>query len=173
MLKIKDLTPAGSGFSMPAERAAASPCAAPRVAYRAASSAGERNSLLTVIVRQTFPVDPRWISLRILFPISQRRHGDFRVFRISPMHRLGVVAQRLLREPLRETICRAWRTTFAPIFDPFLPQRRQRPVTHRWGSTACRRNLTIQTGISQAECGRRRNRVAPGHFSPRLRLQYA
>ena len=43
------------------------------------------------------------IFLPILFPISQRRHGDFRVFRISPMHRLGVVAQRLLREPLRET----------------------------------------------------------------------
>ena len=42
------------------------------------------------------------IFLPILFPIRQGRHGDFRVFRIRPMHCLGVVAQRLLREPLRE-----------------------------------------------------------------------
>jgi hypothetical protein len=40
------------------------------------------------------------IFLPVLFPIRQRRHGDFRVFRIRPMHRLGVVPQRLLREPL-------------------------------------------------------------------------
>jgi hypothetical protein len=37
----------------------------------------------------------------VIFPIRQRRHGDLRVFRIRPMHRLGVVPQRLLREPLR------------------------------------------------------------------------
>jgi hypothetical protein len=43
------------------------------------------------------------IFLPILFPIRQRRHGNFRVFRIRPMHRLGVVSQRLLREPFRET----------------------------------------------------------------------
>ena len=42
------------------------------------------------------------ILLPILFPTRQRRHGDFRVFRIRPMHRLGIVAQRLLCEPLRK-----------------------------------------------------------------------
>jgi hypothetical protein len=41
-------------------------------------------------------------SPAILFPIRQRRHGDFRVFRVGMMHRLGVVPQRLLREPFRE-----------------------------------------------------------------------
>jgi hypothetical protein len=43
------------------------------------------------------------IFLPILFPIGQRWHRDFCVFRIRPMHRLGSVAQRLLREPLQET----------------------------------------------------------------------
>ena len=41
------------------------------------------------------------IFLPILFPIIQRRHGDFGVFRVRMMHRLGIVPQRLLREPLR------------------------------------------------------------------------
>ena len=31
------------------------------------------------------------IFMPILFPIIQRGHGDFRVFRIRPMHRLGIV----------------------------------------------------------------------------------
>jgi hypothetical protein len=44
------------------------------------------------------------IFLPILFPIIQRRHGNFRVFGIRPMHRLGIVPQRLLREPLRVTV---------------------------------------------------------------------
>ena len=36
-----------------------------------------------------------------LFPVIQRWHGDFRVFCVGVMHRLGIVPQRLLREPLR------------------------------------------------------------------------
>lgn len=43
------------------------------------------------------------IFLPILFPTIPRWHGDFRVFRMSPMHRLGIVPQRLLCEPFRET----------------------------------------------------------------------
>jgi len=41
------------------------------------------------------------ILLPILFPIIQRRHGDFGVFRVGMMHRLRIVPQRLLCEPLR------------------------------------------------------------------------
>ncbi len=37
----------------------------------------------------------------LLLPIIERRHGDFGVFRVGMMHRLGIVPQRLLREPLR------------------------------------------------------------------------
>jgi hypothetical protein len=35
------------------------------------------------------------------FPIVQRRHSDFGVFRVGMMHRLGIMSQRLLCEPLR------------------------------------------------------------------------
>ena len=38
------------------------------------------------------------ILLPILFPIIQRRHGDFGVFRAGMMYRLGIVPQRLLRD---------------------------------------------------------------------------
>lgn len=70
------------------------------------------------------------IFLPILFPTIPRWHGDFRVFRMSPMHRLGIVPQSLPGEPFRETafqrplrtgmtlsICRevaGWRMTPAP-----------------------------------------------------------
>jgi hypothetical protein len=37
----------------------------------------------------------------LLFPVIQRRHGDFGVFRAGMMHRLGIVPQRLLCEPFR------------------------------------------------------------------------
>ena len=43
----------------------------------------------------------RWLPLPLLLPIIQRRHRDLRVLRVGMMHRLGIVPQRLLREPLR------------------------------------------------------------------------
>jgi hypothetical protein len=39
----------------------------------------------------------------IRFPIIQRWHGDFGVFRVGMMHRFGIVPQRLRCEPLRVT----------------------------------------------------------------------
>ena len=59
------------------------------------------------------------IFLPIFFPIRQRGHGDFRVFRIRPMHRLGIVPQRLLREPFGET-------TFQRPLRPRIPIAMQR-----------------------------------------------
>ena len=47
-------------------------------------------------------------ALQVLLPrlfriIIQRRYGDFRVLRIRMMHGLGIMPQRLLREPFRVT----------------------------------------------------------------------
>ena len=41
------------------------------------------------------------ILLPLLLPIIQRRHRDFRVFRVGVMHHFRVVPQRPLYEPLR------------------------------------------------------------------------
>jgi hypothetical protein len=73
------------------------------------------------------------VALRVFvpffFPIIQRGHGDFGVFRVSMMHRFGIVTQRLLCEPL-------WIPALQSPFRPCIPIRMQRHARYSQPVTA-------------------------------------
>ena len=87
----------------------------------------------------------------ILFPISERRHGDFGMFGVCPVHRLGVVAKRLLREPF-------WETAFKRPLRPRIPILMQRYPANPQPITPLLELRRPIPGANGAQVGKKRPR---------------